>query len=112
PLGSAAARKVGRCEACPATYDEAAFEALRTWRLTVAHSLSVPAYVVFTDATLTAIAETRPDSLAALATVSGVGARKLEQYGSGVLAVLGGADPEQVAGQTTAAAGFVGSGNA
>lgn len=112
PLGSAAARKVGRCESCPATYDEVAFEALRTWRLMVAHSLSVPAYVVFTDATLTAIAETRPDSLAALATVSGVGARKLEQYGSGVLAVLGGADPEQVAGQTTAASGFVGSGNA
>ncbi|MGV1007055.1 MAG: ATP-dependent DNA helicase UvrD2 [Dermatophilaceae bacterium] len=110
PLGAAAARKVGRCEGCPPTYDEASFQALRTWRLAVAQALSVPAYVVFTDATLTAIAESRPDSMATLARVSGVGARKLDQYGPGVLALLGGADPAQVAEQTTAAAGLAGSG--
>jgi DNA helicase-2/ATP-dependent DNA helicase PcrA len=96
---------VGRCESCPASYDEAVFEALRDWRSRVSGSLSVPAYVVFTDATLTAIAETRPDSTAALAQISGVGVRKLEQYGLAVLRILGGDDPAQVAEQTTAASG-------
>ena len=66
-LTTAAQRKVGRCDACPPTYDETTFEALRTWRLAVARATAVPAYVVFTDATLVAIAETRPDSLAELA---------------------------------------------
>jgi DNA helicase-2/ATP-dependent DNA helicase PcrA len=96
-LSTAAQRKVGRCDDCPPTYDEATFEALRSWRLAVARATSVPAYVVFTDATLTAIAETRPDSLGALARIAGVGARKLDAHGGAVLAVLGGADPEQVA---------------
>jgi DNA helicase-2/ATP-dependent DNA helicase PcrA len=77
-LTTAAQRKVGRCDACPPTYDETTFEALRTWRVTVARASSVPAYVVFTDATLVAIAETRPASLAELAGISGVGVRKLE----------------------------------
>ena len=53
---------------------------------------SVPAYVVFTDATLTAIAEREPGSRGRLAQISGVGARKLEHYGAQVLAILGGAD--------------------
>ncbi len=106
PLGSAPARKLGRCDQCPASYDETVFEALRTWRLAVAHALALPAYVVFTDATLTAIAETKPDSLPALAGISGVGRRKLEQYGAAVLDVLGGAEPELTAAQTIAAAGF------
>ena len=96
-LTTAAQRKVGRCDDCPPTYDEATFEALRTWRLAVARATSVPAYVVFTDATLTAIAERRPESLASLAQISGVGARKLDTHGGAVLEVLGGADPETVA---------------
>ena len=57
----------------------------------------MPAYVVFTDATLTAIAERRPATTSALAEVSGVGARKLSTYGEAVLAVLGGADPDEAA---------------
>jgi DNA helicase-2/ATP-dependent DNA helicase PcrA len=57
----------------------------------------VPAYVVFTDATLTAIAERDPDDAAGLAGISGVGARKLDLYAAPVLEVLGGADPEEVA---------------
>jgi DNA helicase-2/ATP-dependent DNA helicase PcrA len=61
-LVTGATRKVGRCQDCPPTYDEATFEALRGWRLEVAAAASVPAYVVFTDATLTAIAEKRPVS--------------------------------------------------
>jgi DNA helicase-2/ATP-dependent DNA helicase PcrA len=96
-LTSAAQRKVGRCQTCPATYDEATFEALRAWRSEVARSQKVPAYVVFTDATLTAIAERRPATSGALAEVSGVGARKLAAYGPAVLSVLAGDDPDAAA---------------
>ena len=96
-LVSAATRKVGRCQDCPPTYDEATFEALRAWRLAVAGATKVPAYVVFTDATLTAIAERTPETSGQLASISGVGARKLERYGNDVLAILGGADPVEIA---------------
>ncbi|MHB1472691.1 MAG: ATP-dependent DNA helicase UvrD2 [Dermatophilaceae bacterium] len=96
-LVSAATRKVGRCQDCPPTYDEATFEALRVWRLVVAGASKVPAYVVFTDATLTAIAEKTPATAGQLAVISGVGARKLDRYGSDVLAILGGADPVEIA---------------
>jgi DNA helicase-2/ATP-dependent DNA helicase PcrA len=89
-LMTGAERKVGRCSSCPPTYDEATFEALRTWRLETATAAKFPAYVVFTDATLTAIAETRPASLRELAGIAGVGAAKLERYGPAVLAVLAG----------------------
>nr|WP_281496771.1 ATP-dependent DNA helicase UvrD2 [Ornithinimicrobium sp. F0845] len=91
-LGSAAERKVGRCDNCPPTYDEATFERLREWRLEVSREQNVPAYVVFTDATLTAIAELTPKTTAALAEIAGVGPRKLELYGADVLAVLAGQD--------------------
>ncbi|MGY1844153.1 ATP-dependent helicase [Modestobacter sp. SYSU DS0875] len=66
------------------------FERLRAWRSSTAQEASVPAYVVFTDATLQAIAETRPTSLRDLSALPGVGARKLELYGAGVLAALDG----------------------
>jgi DNA helicase-2/ATP-dependent DNA helicase PcrA len=92
-LVTGATRKVGRCQDCPPTYDEATFEALRGWRLEVAGQAKVPAYVVFTDATLTAIAEKRPANQSELAMVSGVGARKLERYGEDVLAILAAANP-------------------
>jgi DNA helicase-2/ATP-dependent DNA helicase PcrA len=95
-LVSPAQRKTGRCDDCPPTYDEATFERLRTWRLAVAREASVPAYVVFTDATLTAIAEAKPADAGALSGISGVGVRKLEQYGGDILAILGGADPQEL----------------
>jgi DNA helicase-2/ATP-dependent DNA helicase PcrA len=66
------------------------FERLRTWRSAAAQAASVPAYVVFTDATLQAIAETRPASLRELAGLPGVGARKLELYGDAVLTTVSG----------------------
>jgi ATP-dependent DNA helicase RecQ len=50
----------------------------------------VPAYIVFGDATLRGIAITRPASLAELATISGVGEKKLEAYGDAVLSVVAG----------------------
>jgi ATP-dependent DNA helicase UvrD/PcrA len=87
-LASGAERKVGRCSQCPPTYEEQTFNALREWRKEVALSAEVPAFVVFTDATLTAIAEARPASLEELARLAGVGPSKLEKYGEAVLAVL------------------------
>ncbi|HET7476716.1 MAG TPA: ATP-dependent DNA helicase UvrD2 [Dermatophilaceae bacterium] len=96
-LRTAAERKVGRCGACPPGYDVETFDALRSWRLALASATKVPAYVVFTDATLTAIAERRPADEDELAAISGVGARKLERYGPDVLAILGGADPAALA---------------
>jgi len=77
----------------------ATFEALKVWRLAFAGATKVPAYVIFTDATLTAIAEKTPSTTGELATISGVGARKLERYGADVLAILGGADPVETAAQ-------------
>ncbi|WP_314191352.1 ATP-dependent DNA helicase UvrD2 [uncultured Arthrobacter sp.] len=87
-LASGAERKVGRCSQCPPSYEEQTFNALREWRKDVAQSADVPAFVVFTDATLTAIAEARPSSLEELARLAGVGPSKLERYGEAVLAVL------------------------
>ncbi len=106
-LSTGAQRKTGRCDDCPPSYDEGTYEALRKWRLAVARAQSVPAYVVFTDATLTVIAEARPVSLPELARISGVGARKLDQHGGAVLEVLAGGDPEMIAEKYTATTGSV-----
>jgi ATP-dependent DNA helicase UvrD/PcrA len=95
-LTSAAQRKTGRCDDCPPTYSDAVFERLRGWRLAVSREAGVPAYVVFTDATLTAIAEREPGSAGELALVAGVGKRKLDLYGMQVLAILAGSEPEEV----------------
>ena len=88
PLAVGAERKRGRCDDCPATYDEELYEKLRAWRTEQAGEAKVPAYVVFTDATLQAIAETKPADPAALATVPGVGPAKLERYADEVLALV------------------------
>jgi DNA helicase-2/ATP-dependent DNA helicase PcrA len=90
-LSTGAERKVGRCSDCPPTYEEATFEALRAWRLEQAREADVPAFVVFTDATLTAIAEAKPSSLNELSQVAGVGRAKLERYGEAVLELIRGA---------------------
>ena len=66
------------------------FELLREWRAGVAREQGVPAYIVFGDATLRGIALTKPSSLEQLGTVSGVGEKKLESYGEGVLGVVAG----------------------
>ncbi len=65
--------------------DDPLFAQLRAWRLTAANEQGVPAYVVFSDATLHAIAERRPASLGELAGVPGVGPVKLGLYGPTVL---------------------------
>ncbi len=64
------------------------FEALRACRRTLAKDLGVPPYVIFHDATLREMAAIRPKTLSALGRVTGVGARKLEEYGRMFLDVL------------------------
>jgi DNA helicase-2/ATP-dependent DNA helicase PcrA len=95
-LSTGAQRKVGRCDSCPPTYDEATFERLRAWRTVVASAARVPAYVVFTDATLVALAEQQPQDDAGLARIPGIGATKRDRYGAQVLALLAGAQPQDV----------------
>jgi DNA helicase II / ATP-dependent DNA helicase PcrA len=94
PLGSTAERKVGRCADCPADYDEELFERLRDWRVQRAAEEKVPAYVVFTDLTLQAIAEARPTSPTALLRINGVGQTKLTKYGDDVLELVGAGRPQ------------------
>ncbi|MGV8895154.1 MAG: DNA helicase RecQ [Rhodoglobus sp.] len=64
------------------------FEQLRTWRSAEAQAQGVPAYIVFGDATLRGISVTKPSTLAELGTISGVGEKKLEQYGEALLKVV------------------------
>jgi DNA helicase-2/ATP-dependent DNA helicase PcrA len=87
-LSTAVERKVGRCSSCPPTYDEGLFERLREWRAQTAGAAKIPPYVVFTDATLVAIAETMPTDEGALARVPGVGPAKLQRYGDAVMELL------------------------
>jgi ATP-dependent DNA helicase RecQ len=68
----------------------ALFERLRAWRGATAKEQSVPAYVIFHDATLRAIAALAPATLAQLGTVSGVGQSKLTKFGDQVLATIRG----------------------
>ena len=64
------------------------FDTLKAWRLERSKADDVPAYVVFSNATLEEIAARQPSTLAELASVSGVGPAKLERYGEEVLRVL------------------------
>ncbi len=70
----------------------AGFEPLRAWRRSRAQGDGVPAFHVFSNRVLEAIASSRPGSLAELSEVSGVGPQKLERYGEEVLAVLSASD--------------------
>ncbi len=73
------------------------FERLRAWRAGVAKEQGVPAYVIFHDATLRAIATELPATLTALSSVNGVGDTKLARYGQQILDTLqaGGEQPNQ-----------------
>ena len=78
--------------AAPLALDDAAqirFAALKAWRGEVAREHNLPAYVIFHDATLAAIAERVPQTLDDLQGISGIGAKKLEAYGDEVLRVVG-----------------------
>ena len=64
------------------------YDALKAWRAEVARSHNLPAYVIFHDATLAAIAQAEPQDLEALQGIAGIGAKKLEAYGGEVLRVV------------------------
>ena len=64
------------------------FESLREWRAKVAKEQGMPAYIVFGDATLRALAAQRPATLSALDGITGIGAKKREAYGAAVLEVI------------------------
>lgn len=81
---------LGRCENCPSDLDEDLLVALKEWRRERSKELKVPAYVVFSDNTLVAIAEQQPRDDRALVSIPGIGAKKLEQYGADVLALVRG----------------------
>jgi ATP-dependent DNA helicase RecQ len=86
-------RKGGSAKSAPAVAagltdsGQARFAALKAWRAEVARAHNLPAYVIFHDATLAAIAALAPQSLSDLQNISGIGAKKLEAYGEEVLRV-------------------------
>ncbi|MEU5912445.1 ATP-dependent DNA helicase UvrD2 [Micromonospora sp. NPDC047527] len=94
-------RKLGRCPTCPSDIDDELHERLREWRQRVAGAQKVPAYVVFTDATLVALAERRPGRPEELIAIAGIGPRKLGLYGESVLALVGGAGVDDVCPEKT-----------
>jgi DNA helicase-2/ATP-dependent DNA helicase PcrA len=96
-LLAGADRKLGRCSTCPSDLDEELFERLREWRSRTATAQKVPAYVVFTDATLIALAERRPTRTEELLAIAGIGPRKLGLYGDAVLALIDGAGLDDLA---------------
>ena len=94
-LTEAGEMKLMRCEDCPSDMDEGLYERLREWREVQAQRSGQPAFCVFTDKTLMAIAETVPDDDGELARIPGVGVRKLNRYGADVLAICGGQEPAE-----------------
>ena len=88
PLSTSSERKIGRCATCPGGAEVGVLDQLRAWRTLTAQASNAPAYTVFTDATLQAIAELRPSTLDELAKIAGVGPIKLTRYGNELLTLL------------------------
>ncbi|MDQ1172602.1 ATP-dependent DNA helicase RecQ [Microbacterium testaceum] len=84
--GGSRQRKSSADDVAPGDRD--LFEALRAWRAEKAREQGVPAYIVFGDATLRAIAAARPAAIADLDGITGIGAKKREAYGDGILTVV------------------------
>ncbi|MEY4435245.1 MAG: hypothetical protein RLY41_1150 [Pseudomonadota bacterium] len=81
----------GASKPAPIALDDAGqkrYDALKAWRSEVAKSHNLPAYVIFHDATLAAIAQAEPQDRDALQGIAGIGAKKLEAYGDEVLRVV------------------------
>ncbi|MBC7300265.1 MAG: ATP-dependent DNA helicase UvrD2 [Nocardia sp.] len=88
PLLGTYATMLGRCKRCPGEVDPQLLEALEEWRAEKAEVLRRRDFVVFTDTTLTAIAEQLPTDDAALASIAGIGPQKIKDYGADVLAIV------------------------
>lgn len=87
-LVTGAERARMRCRTCPPTASEVTVDRLRAWRLERAREREVPAYVIFTDATMEALAETLPRDSEELLSISGIGPDKVDRYGDALLALL------------------------
>lgn len=83
-----AAGKGGATDAPLTSEESERFDALKSMRGKLAKDEEVPAYVIFPDRALRGIAKANPESLAQLATVSGVGPARLDRYGRDVLETL------------------------
>jgi ATP-dependent DNA helicase RecQ len=81
-------RRGARAGVAAPEWDRSMFEALRAWRAGAAKARGVPAFVVFGDATLAAIAAARPSCEEALLAVRGVGPRKLAEHGAELLEIV------------------------
>jgi ATP-dependent DNA helicase RecQ len=82
--------KTPKASAASAALDaggQSRYDALKAWRAEVAREHNLPAFVIFHDTTLVAIAQRAPGSLEDLQGISGIGAKKLEAYGADVLRV-------------------------
>jgi len=88
PLTTSAEKTRGRCQGCPAPYDEALFDRLREWRRERAKTDEVAAFMVFSNRTLEELAEHRPRTPAALLEINGIGPEKLEKYGDDLLEIV------------------------
>ena len=88
PLATPAEKILGRHETCPSDADEKVFAALRAWRAEASRVENVPAYIVFTDAVLMALAEAMPADQRGLLNVPGIGPAKQTKYGDDLLAIL------------------------
>ncbi|MDP2239103.1 MAG: DNA helicase RecQ [Burkholderiales bacterium] len=86
---TAARRRAKASDTMPAA-DEELLAQLKAWRSVQASTQSVPAYVIFHDRTLAAIAAAQPEDLDALSEIAGIGAKKLERYGPALLDLLRG----------------------
>ncbi|TEX51069.1 MAG: ATP-dependent DNA helicase [Actinomycetales bacterium mxb001] len=87
-LVTGAERARMRCRTCPTTAQESLIDELKAWRLQRAREREVPAYVVFTDATLDALAESMPSDIDGLLAISGIGPDKAGRYGDQILELL------------------------
>ena len=68
--------------------DNALLDRLKAWRLAEARAQAVPAFVILHDRTLAEIARQRPDGIAAIAAIAGIGAKKLERYGPALVELV------------------------
>ncbi|MGB3373668.1 MAG: DNA helicase RecQ [Microbacterium sp.] len=82
------ARKTSAASDAVSAGDRSLFEALRAWRAETAREIGKPAYIVFGDATLRALAEARPTTMGGLAGITGIGEKKRDAYGEAVLEVI------------------------
>jgi ATP-dependent DNA helicase RecQ len=91
--GASSSGPTGR-GADPAPADMAIFEALRAWRGTLARDRGVPAYVIFHDSTLRALASTKPTTVTEMGRIHGIGEAKCKAYAAQVLAIVAGEEGE------------------